>query len=107
MRLPAAPVLPAAIVGDALSYLSYETVFPVFREVTLEQKGLRNDDSIEMLNIIIDSVVPDLVNTYGVGGKMRDEIDAILLGGDDAIASVVASHKTAIEEALDEINTGK
>ena len=60
----------SAVIGDALSYLSWDMVMPVFREITLEQKGLRNEDSIEMLDIIIDSTVPVLTDNYNVGKEM-------------------------------------
>ena len=36
---------------DALTYRSYETVLPVYYENRVAQKGLRNEDSIEMLGI--------------------------------------------------------
>ena len=36
---------------DALTYRSYETVLPVCYENRVAQKGLRNEDSIEMLGI--------------------------------------------------------
>jgi len=48
-----------AILLDALSKLSRETVVPVYRETVLESKYARDEDSLEMLNIIFDNRVFD------------------------------------------------
>ena len=39
----------AALIMDAFSYMTYKDVLPVYYDVSLSQKGLRNEDSIEML----------------------------------------------------------
>ena len=49
---------------DALSRYSYENILPVYYE-SLCYKGLRDEDSIEMLRIITDSRTADLGRTYG------------------------------------------
>ena len=49
---------------DALSRWSYENILPVYYE-SLCYKGLRDEDSIEMLNIITDTRTTDLGRTYG------------------------------------------
>ena len=93
-----------AAIADALAYLSYETVWPVFRKVTLEQKNLRNEESIEMLDIIINSIVPDLTTIYGVGSDFEIKIKDLVTAGDDSVSSVVASYKDKIQTELDKIN---
>ncbi|MBQ8508332.1 MAG: hypothetical protein IJ493_00300 [Clostridia bacterium] len=95
-----------AVIGDALTYLSWRDVLPIFREVTLEQKGLRNDDSIEMLNIIIESSVPDLVYTYNIGASMRTNVINKLKVGDSAVASIWASYETEMKTSVDKVNSG-
>ena len=49
---------------DALSRWSYENILPVYYE-SLCYKGLRDEDSIEMLDIITDTRTTDLGRTYG------------------------------------------
>ncbi|MBQ8508330.1 MAG: hypothetical protein IJ493_00290 [Clostridia bacterium] len=93
-----------AVIGDALTYLSWRDVLPIFREVTLEQKGLRNDDSIEMLNIIIESSVPDLVYTYNIGSTMRTAVESKLTEGDSSVASIYASYESEMKTAIDKVN---
>lgn len=94
----------ALYIADALTYLSWRDVWPIFREVTLEQKGLRNDDSIEMLDIIIQASVPDMIYCYGIGSAMRTEVENKMKAGDAAVASVIASHKSSVMAELDKIN---
>jgi ABC-type glycerol-3-phosphate transport system substrate-binding protein len=94
----------SAKLGDALTYLSYDMVMPVFRELTLEQKGLRNDESIEMLNIIINSSIPDLVYTYNIGSTFRTDVGKKLKSGDSSVASIFAAAKSAMEADIKKVN---
>ena len=94
----------AAAIGDAINYIFYTDVWPVFREVTLESKNLRNDDSIEMLDIVLNSAYPNLVEIYSIDSNYMPEISAKLRAGDSGVASVFASHQSAIQTAIDEIN---
>ena len=93
-----------ATIADALTYLSWDIVLPVFREVTLEQKNLRNDDSVEMLGIIIDSVVPSLLSTVSPALSMLTEVARAFDTGTNIAASQLASGKAAIDAMLAEIN---
>ena len=45
-------VAETAAVMDAGAFLSARDVLPVYYDVTVSQKGLRDEDSIEMLNIV-------------------------------------------------------
>ena len=52
------------ILLDALSKRSREDVVPVYRETVLESKYARDEDSLEMLNIIFDNRVFDFGYVY-------------------------------------------
>ena len=93
-----------AEISDALAYLSYKDVWGVFRSVTLEQKNLRNDDSIEMLDILINSIVPDLTMIYGVGSEFEVAVRKAIMNGSDSVASIVASNESTIKTQLDKLN---
>ncbi len=94
----------AALVGDALSYLGYEMVLPTFIETTLKGKGLRNDDSIEMLNIIMNSARADLCQIYATSAnKMRSAIQSAITNG-EGVASAIAANESAVKEAIDKAN---
>jgi len=49
---------------DAMAYVSNREVTPIFFDVTMSQKRLRNDESIEMLQIIRDSTCFDVGAIY-------------------------------------------
>ncbi len=94
----------SAIVGDAINYIYYKDVWPTFSEVTLKAKNLRNDDSIEMLGIILESAAPNLVSVYDVGREYTNELSKMLQKGDTNVASLLASYKDAIEAGLEKVN---
>ncbi len=94
----------SAIVGDALAYTGYTSVLPIFRETTLEQKGLQNEDSIEMLDIIINTSRADLCYIYNIGSDAREQVSAAVFSGDE-IASVLAKFEKKINSQLEKYNT--
>lgn len=55
------------VILEALSAESKYTVIPAFYETTLKEKGTRDQDSIAMLDIILDSMVFDLGDYYCIG----------------------------------------
>ncbi len=97
----------SAVVGDALNYFSYTMVKDVFREITIEQKNLRNDDSIDMLNIIFDSLQPNLVYIYGLtdnGATMVNSLSSDIFGNRaGSQASIIDSLKGYVQAAIDKI----
>lgn len=94
-----------ASISDALAYLSYTMVWDVFRNVTLEQKNLRNEDSIDMLDIMINTTVPSLKYIYGIGEELEVAVKDKMMEGDDSVASIVASYESQIRAKLNEITS--
>lgn len=94
----------SAIVGDALAYLGNEMVLPVFIDVTLKGKGLRNENSVEMLEIIINSSRADLCQIFvNQANTMRSAICTAISNG-EGIASAIAANEAAVREAIKAIN---
>ena len=87
-------------VVDALSYYSYTDILPAYYDVTLTQKGLRNEDSIEMMNIIRDSRVPEIGSTFGWTSSISTQIETQLMNGKSDLASKIASAKTKVESLV-------
>ena len=81
---------------DAMSYLSMKNVLPLYYNVKVSQKGLRNNDSIEMLGIIRDarSFEPSLV--YGWTTNLYNLLSGQLVTGNGN----VASNKNKIAEKI-------
>lgn len=94
----------SAVVGDAINYIFYKDVWGVFSEVTLKAKNLRNDDSIEMLGIILESAAPNLGNVYSIGTKYTNALSEMLRKGDTNVSSLLASYKDAIDSDLENVN---
>lgn len=90
------------LVMDALSFESEKSVIPIFREVTLETKGLRDDDSIEMLGVIMESIVP-YFSTFGVSTTMMNALQKDIVEKNGKAASTYAEHKTSIETQLAQV----
>ena len=94
----------SAVIGDVMTYISYEKVLPVFREDTLEQKGLRNEDSIEMLDLIIRSSTPNLLFVHNIGSELQTAVNAALKKGETSIASAIAKYEPKMQKAIDAVN---
>lgn len=88
------------ILLDALSYHSYKDVLPAYYNVRVSQKSLRNDDSIEMLGIIRDSLYYDASITFGWTSNLAAALRTAIVGGNSNVASIIAANKSAVEENI-------
>ena len=94
----------SGVILDALTYESNESVLPVYYDVTVSQKGLRNEDSIEMLKIIRDGRGIDVASFLGINGDLNTAINNLVSrGGTDEPASIVASQKRVIEKNIETV----
>lgn len=89
-----------AAVLDAATYLSYRDVLPIYYNVTVAQKGLRDEESIEMLEIIQGSRYFDAGRIYGWTTSLYDSIENSLRVGDGDLASTVATYKDQIKTKI-------
>ncbi|MCI8387096.1 MAG: hypothetical protein HFE63_01350 [Clostridiales bacterium] len=88
------------LVFDALSYESQERVLGPYFSVVVEQKGLRNEESIEMLNIIKDTRSFDIGVSYQWVVSLEELIRKELLQGSSNIASLIEQNKSKIQESI-------
>lgn len=95
----------AATIADAMSYESYQNILPIYFDITVSQKGLRNDDSIEMLNIIRDTRGFDIGEVFTWTSELSNKIRDKVFKGDDSIASDIAAAKSNIETSIDKMIT--
>ena len=87
----------AAGVIDAMAYLAYSELRPVYEGIVVEQKQMRNADSIEMLQIMGANRVLDVGAIYSWTSNLHKAIFNKIKAGDSAVASDVAAQKPAIE----------
>ena len=88
---------------DALSYESLQSVLPEYYDVSLSQKGLRNDESIEMLQIIRNTRGIEFARIFGVTTSLLEKLRALADSGSDTYVSVIASNKAQVAENLQKL----
>jgi len=87
------------IILEALAGESYYTVRPAYYEISINGKFLRDEESIEMLDIILDTRVFDLAKCFGWGGLGMVLEDMYRPKKRDFI-STYEKKKTAYEKAI-------
>ena len=86
-----------ATIVEALTHDSFTDVVPVYYEQTVEQKGLRNDESIEMLELMRQTRTVDTGVVFGWTNTLNDTIRQKLFLGDANVASDIEAAKSSIE----------
>lgn len=89
-----------AVITDALSYESSVSVKPVYYDITVSQKGLRNENSIEMLDYVLACRGVDLGFAFSWAGTICTGLGDLLFAGDGSSASLIASNKPAVEATI-------
>ena len=90
-----------ALLLEALSAESVETLTPAFYDVCLIGKHVRDNESADMLDIIFSSYVVDYANLFQL--SVANSLNEALLGLRD-VASTVQSSLEMTQARLDEIN---
>lgn len=91
------------VILDALSYDSYKNVLPVYYDVTVSQKGLRDEESIEMLDIVRNTRSPLFSDVYGITSTLNSAIQNEVINASGTAASTIAAAKTTVEENLQKV----
>ena len=85
---------------DALAYDSYKNLMDPYYNTYLNQKGVRNEDSAEMLRVIRESRVINTGSVFGWTDDLTRAVTEKAENGDFAIASTIAAEKDAISERI-------
>jgi hypothetical protein len=93
----------AAIIFDALSYESNASVMPVYYEVTVKQKQLRDENSIEMLGIIRQGRTLDVGFMFGLVESLSNTVNQMVENGKSEIASAIAKQEIKINEKINSL----
>ena len=73
---------------------------PIYYDITVSQKGLRNEDSIEMMEIMRSTRGIDISTTLGWSASLYEDITASVYKGDSQVASIVAKYTPKIDENI-------
>lgn len=89
------------IIMDALAYESYTDVLPVYYDVKVSQKGLRNVESIEMLGIISKGRSFDIGEAYGWTEELSETLNTMYVKNKQHnVASTVEANRSKIESLI-------
>jgi hypothetical protein len=96
----------AGLILDALTYESWRDVLPVYYDITVSQKGLRNAESIEMMQILRDSRSIDFTRVFPIATDLGEALRMLVTDGAGDVsgaASVIESGKSAAEAELQKV----
>jgi len=88
---------------DVLSYESKEMTLPIYNEISLTQKGLRDDESAEMLKIINKSLGIEFSQIYGITNAFVSAINPTMMTTNPNPASIAATHLPVIQANIDKV----
>ena len=96
-------------VMDAMSYLTYKDVMPYFYNSHLSQKMLRNEESVQMLDIIRQTRYNDVGVPFGAADIIRPIFrNAITTKNTDLVSAVEKQRKNIekkLSDAMDALNS--
>ncbi len=88
---------------EALTHESYDSVMPVYYGVRVEQKGLRNEDSIEMLQLVRNNYGLESAQVLGVTSGYISALTSMVQNQESNAASLAASNEATVKTKLDEL----
>ena len=93
----------AAIILDAMAYMTYTDVMDDFYSGRISMKALRNDDSIEMLEIIRGSRYYDIGQAYGWSETIKDVFRNAVIKNNPEIASGIEAVSPSLEASIESV----
>lgn len=90
-----------ATVMEVMAHDSHVSVIPVYYDSVVEHKGLRNEDSVEMLDILRENRGVDIAVVFAWTDSLRDKLRGALYKGDNQVASILASQESVIQSNIE------
>lgn len=87
---------------DYLAFLSYYDVIPVLQE-NLCYKGMRDEDSIEMMNLILDTEVIDLTTAAGLANEQMTKVCNDIVNDNLQFVSYMETQTKRINAKIEEL----
>ncbi|MHB1152454.1 MAG: extracellular solute-binding protein [Eubacteriales bacterium] len=90
---------------ECLASESYRLVYPAYYETALSYKYLQNEDSVEMLRLIYESIYMDgsIIYTNELGGALID-LRNMMKTRTNTVASVIAALESNVNASVDKMN---
>ena len=95
----------SAAAMEALSYYGQKELLPAYYDITLIGKGIRDEQSEEMLDIIFATRFFD-VGTYYQIGNLNVAVNDQLIKGSNSLMSMLKASERVVAKTLEKINNG-
>jgi hypothetical protein len=92
------------IIIEELSYLSYKDILPVYYDVVLNVKLVRDEESVEMLKILFDSKTFDFGYAWGAWDFWYIFIENIQNNKTDFVSAYEKKEASALKSATQKID---
>ena len=89
-----------AVILDAMAYLAYRDILPTYWNVNMQHKQLRNEDSIEMLEIISRTRSFNMGAAFTWTSNLTSKLESAILSGNNDVASLIAGFKESIAQSI-------
>ncbi|MCR5264655.1 MAG: hypothetical protein K6D94_12330 [Clostridiales bacterium] len=90
----------SAAVLEASSCESYNTVIPAYKEIVLKSKYTRDEDSSQMIDLVMEHRVIDFGDTYLVGEIRDGYFEALFRNDKRDLVSAAAKKTKSVDKAL-------
>lgn len=87
---------------QALGYYGRQYVRPAFYDVTVTHKAVRDGDSLDMLDVILNNIMYDIGYAFNFDG-VNDIFNGIMLKGNNTFVSTYESYAPKINAAIDKM----
>lgn len=91
----------AGLITEALAVCSQKRVIPAYYDVTLKEKGARDDESADMLDIIRDGLYLDFAKEFSMQLNNGGMVIRFAISQDVQYSSYIASRQTSYEAAFE------
>ena len=91
----------ASVVLDTMSYLSYRDIVPIYYDVVLQVKHIRDEETSEMLDIIRSTRTYYTAYAFGFGSTLRGNLASYIVSDKGDAASIIATSKDATIAEMD------
>lgn len=93
----------SAAVMEMLSYYGQKELLPAYYDITLVGKGIRDEESEEMLDIIFATRFFDVGTYYQIGG-LNEAVNSLVSSGGSSITTMFKASEGVVKKTLQKIN---
>ncbi len=90
----------SAFMIEAMAFGGMKYITPAYYDTTLKYRDLRDDESVEMLDLIFDNVVYDLGVIYDFGG-VSSMLTTLMTNNSTSVVSEYEKNASVIQNAID------